>query len=103
MDRGNKKIAEAKFSDNRKKILKAEKIISELRGYKFTWNEGQNSYKGNDYGFLGNELKNNEHLKDLVIHQDNTHFVRYESIVTILVEAVKVLQEKVKNLEENQK
>jgi hypothetical protein len=103
MDKGNKKLAEAKFSDNRKKIIKAEKIISELSGYKFRWNEGQNSYIGTDYGFLGNELKNNEYLKDLVIEKEGIHYIRYESIVTILAESVKILQEKVKILEQNKK
>ena len=74
--------------------------ISKIGGYSFVWNgEKQNIYKGKDYGVIAQEIE--EILPELVDTRENGYkAVKYDKLVSLLIEGIKELSEEVKELKE---
>ena len=74
--------------------------INQIGGYSFIWNsEKQNIYKGKDYGVIAQEIE--EILPELVDTRENGYkAVKYDKLVSLLIEGIKELSEEVKELKE---
>ena len=74
--------------------------ISQIGGYSFVWNtEKQHIYKGKDYGVIAQEIE--EILPELVDTRENGYkAVKYDRLVSLLIEGIKELSEEVKELKE---
>ena len=74
--------------------------ISQIGGYSFIWNtEKQHIYKGKDYGVIAQEIE--EVLPELVDTRENGYkAVKYDRLVSLLIEGIKELSEEVKELKE---
>jgi hypothetical protein len=74
--------------------------ISQIGGYSFIWNtEKQHIYKGKDYGVIAQEIE--EILPELVDTRENGYkAVKYDRLVSLLIEGIKELSEEVKELKE---
>jgi len=71
--------------------------INKIGGYSFVWNEKQNIYKGKDYGVIAQEIE--EILPELVETRENGYkAVKYDRIVSLLIEGVKELSKEVNEL-----
>lgn len=98
MNTNDFKIADARFKDNRKPIKKVLELLEEIDGYQFIWNSGQNTFKGNDFGFLGQDLE--KILPDIVKKDnDGIYHIKYTSLVAILWEQNKQLLKRIEELE----
>jgi hypothetical protein len=74
--------------------------INQIGGYSFIWNtEKQDIYKGKDYGVIAQEIE--EILPELVDTRENGYkAVKYDKLVSLLIEGIKELSEEVKELKE---
>ena len=74
--------------------------INSIGGYSFLWNnEKQNIYKGKDYGVIAQEIENI--LPELVDNRkDGYKAVKYDRLVSLLIEGIKELSSEVKELKE---
>jgi len=74
--------------------------INSIGGYSFVWNsEKQNIYKGKDYGVIAQEIE--EVLPELVTTRENGYkAVKYDKIISLLIEGIKELSTEVKELKE---
>jgi hypothetical protein len=75
--------------------------INKISGNSFVWNEEkQNIYKGKDYGVIAQEIE--EILPELVqTREDGYKAVKYDKIVSLLIEGIKELSKEVTQLKEN--
>jgi hypothetical protein len=74
--------------------------INQIGGYSFVWNEEvQDTYRGKDYGVIAQEIE--QILPELVENRDNGYkAVKYDKLVSILIEGIKELSTKVEELNE---
>jgi hypothetical protein len=74
--------------------------INQIGGYSFVWNtQKQDIYKGKDYGVLAQEIE--EILPELVDTRENGYkAVKYDKLVSLLIEGIKELSSEVKELKE---
>ena len=73
--------------------------INSIGGYSFVWNEKSNIYKGKDYGVIAQEIENI--LPELVETRENGYkAVKYDRIVSLLIEGIKELSKEVSELKE---
>jgi hypothetical protein len=74
--------------------------INQIGGYSFVWNsEKQNIYKGKDYGVIAQEIE--EILPELVDTRENGYkAVKYDKLVSLLIEGIKELSSEIKELKE---
>ena len=73
--------------------------INSIGGYSFVWNENQHIYKGKDYGVIAQEIENI--LPELVETRDNGYkAVKYDRLVSLLIEGIKDLSKEVQDLKE---
>jgi hypothetical protein len=74
--------------------------INQIGGYSFVWNtQKQDIYKGKDYGVIAQEIE--EILPELVDTRENGYkAVKYDRLVSLLIEGIKELSEEVKELKE---
>lgn len=73
--------------------------INQIGGYSFVWNEKQDIYKGKDYGVIAQEIENI--LPELVETRENGYkAVKYDRIVSLLIEGVKELSKEVSELKQ---
>ena len=74
--------------------------INSIGGYSFVWNnKKQNIYKGKDYGVIAQEIE--QILPELVDTRDNGYkSVKYDKLVSLLIEGIKELSSEVKELKE---
>jgi hypothetical protein len=71
--------------------------INKIGGYSFTWNSNQDTYSGNDYGVVAQEIE--EILPEIVTTRDSGYkAVKYEKLVPLLIEAIKELSKEVEIL-----
>ena len=72
--------------------------INSIGGYSFVWNnEKQNIYNGKDYGVIAQEIE--EILPELVQNRDNGYkAVKYDKLVSLLIEGIKELSKEVQEL-----
>ena len=75
--------------------------INKISGNSFIWNEEkQNIYKGKDYGVIAQEIE--KVLPELVQTRENGYkAVKYDKIVSLLIEGIKELSKEVTELKNN--
>jgi hypothetical protein len=91
--------SDKRLKDNIQPIQNALNKVNELGGYTFDWNEElQKARKGHDIGVIAQEVQSV--LPEVVVERDNGYLgVDYQKLVPVLIEAIKELSAKVKELE----
>jgi hypothetical protein len=91
--------SDKRLKDNIQPIQNALDKVNELGGYTFDWNEKlQKARKGHDIGVIAQEVQSV--LPEVVVERDNGYLgVDYQKLVPVLIEAIKELSAKVKELE----
>jgi hypothetical protein len=91
--------SDERLKENIKQIENGLEKINKISGYEFDWNEDlQKARKGHDVGILAHEIE--EILPEAVTRRDNGYLaVDYEKIIPLLIQSVKELSAKVKELE----
>jgi cytoskeletal protein CcmA (bactofilin family) len=91
--------SDKRLKDNIQPIQNALDKINDLGGYTFDWNEElQKARKGHDVGVIAQEVQSV--LPEVVVERDNGYLgVDYQKLVPVLIEAIKELSAKVKELE----
>jgi hypothetical protein len=91
--------SDERLKNNIKPIQNGLEKINKISGYEFDWNEDlQKARKGHDVGILAHEIE--EILPEAVTRRDNGYLaVDYEKIIPLLIQSVKELSAKVKELE----
>ena len=76
--------------------------VKQIRGVEFDWNDKQNVHEGHDIGVIAQDVEQvaPELVKD---REDGYKAVDYPKLTALLIEAVKELELKVKELEDKQK
>jgi hypothetical protein len=92
--------SDERLKDNITYIHKPIDKINKIGGYKFTWNDKQDTYLGKDVGVLAQEI---EAIMPEVVTTRATGYkaVKYEKIVPLLIEGIKELDKKIKDIEKN--
>jgi hypothetical protein len=84
--------SDQRLKSNVKKIENALEKVEKISGVSFDWNE-KSGKTGSDYGVLAQEIE--KVLPELVVTRDTGYkAVRYEKLVSLLIEAVKELNKK---------
>jgi hypothetical protein len=91
--------SDRRLKNNIQPIENALDKVNELGGYTFDWNEElQKARKGHDIGVVAQEVQSV--LPEVVIERDNGYLaIDYERLVPVLIEAIKELSAKIKDLE----
>ena len=91
--------SDKRLKNNIEPIQNALDKVNELGGYTFDWNEElQKARKGHDIGVIAQEVQSV--LPEVVVERDNGYLgVDYQKLVPVLIEAIKELSAKVKDLE----
>jgi len=91
--------SDARLKDNVTVIDSALNKVKQIRGVEFDWNDKQDTYKGHDIGVIAQDVEQvaPELVKD---REDGYKAVDYPKLTALLIEAVKELELKVKELEE---
>lgn len=90
--------SDKEFKDNITPIENALEKVEALGGYEFDWNDNQEVYSGHDIGVIAQEVE--AVLPELVNTRDNGYkAVKYEKLTAVLIQAVKELSARVKELE----
>ena len=92
--------SDERLKDNITHIHKPIDKINKIGGYKFTWNNKQDTYLGKDVGVLAQEI---EAIMPEVVTTRATGYkaVKYEKIVPLLIEGIKELNKKIEDIEKN--
>ena len=90
--------SDERLKDNITHIHNPLSKIDKIGGYKFTWNNKQDTYLGKDVGVLAQEI---EAVLPEVVTTRATGYkaVKYEKIVPLLIEGIKELSKKVEDIE----
>ena len=89
--------SDKRLKDNIKPIENPIEKIKQIGGYSFDWNDKQNIYRGADFGVIAQEIE--EVLPSLVQTRENGYKgVKYDKIVSLLIEAVKDQQNQIDEL-----
>ena len=90
--------SDIELKNNIKPIENPLEKINQISGNSFVWNEEkQNIYKGKDYGVIAQEIE--EILPELVqTRQDGYKAVKYDKLVSLLIEGIKHLNNEVNEL-----
>jgi hypothetical protein len=84
--------SDERLKNNIRKIENALEKVEKISGVSFDWNE-KSGKTGSDYGVLAQEIE--KVLPELVVTRDTGYkAVRYEKLVSLLIEAVKELNKK---------
>jgi hypothetical protein len=90
--------SDERLKDNIEPITDALDKVEKIRGVSFNWNDKQNTYEGHDIGVIAQEIE--AVLPELVQTRDNGYkAVKYEKLTAVLIQAVKELSARVKELE----
>ena len=90
--------SDERLKDNVAEISNALDRVEKLRGVSFDWNDKQSVYSGHDIGVIAQDVE--EVLHELVENRDNGYkAVKYDKLTAVLIQAVKELSAKVKELE----
>jgi len=90
--------SDKRLKDDIKPIENALAKIDSIGGYTFDWNDNQSTYEGSDIGVIAQEIE--AIAPELVIDRETGYkAVKYEKLVAILIEGIKELSAKVKELE----
>lgn len=89
--------SDRRLKDNITSIKNPLEKINKIGGYSFTWNSNQDTYSGNDYGVVAQEIE--EIFPELVRNRDNGYkAVKYEKLIPLLIESIKELNKEVELL-----
>ncbi len=89
--------SDKRLKDNIKPIEDPIGKIKQIGGYSFDWNNKQNTYEGTVFGVIAQEIE--EVLPSLVqTREDGYKGVKYDKIVSLLIEAVKDQQKQIDEL-----
>ena len=90
--------SDERLKDNITHIHNPLSKIDKIGGYKFTWNNKQDTYLGKDVGVLAQEI---EAVLPEVVTTRATGYkaVKYEKIVPLLIEGIKELSKKIEDIE----
>ena len=89
--------SDKRLKDNIKPIEDPIGKIKQIGGYSFDWNDKQNIYQGNDFGVIAQEIE--KVLPSLVKdREDGYKGVKYDKIVSLLIEAIKDQQTQIDDL-----
>jgi len=93
--------SDIRLKENITPIPNALEKVNQISGNTYDWKDGYDeihSHKGNDVGVIAQEIENV--LPQIVTNRDNGYkAVQYEKIIPLLIEAIKELSAKVKELE----
>jgi hypothetical protein len=93
--------SDIRLKENITPIANALEKVNQISGNTYDWKEGYNSvhsHTGNDVGVIAQEIE--QILPQIVTNRDNGYkAVQYEKIIPLLIEAIKELSAKVKELE----
>jgi hypothetical protein len=90
--------SDERLKDNISNIPNALEKVESLRGVEFDWNDNQEVYEGHDIGVIAQDVE--KVLPEIVENRDNGYkAVKYEKLTAVLIEAVKELSARVKELE----
>jgi len=90
--------SDERLKDNIEEIPNALDKVESIRGVHFDWNDKQEVYEGHDIGVIAQEVE--KVLPEIVEDRDNGYkAVKYEKLTAVLIQAVKELSAKVKELE----
>jgi len=93
--------SDIRLKENIQPIENALEKVNQISGNTYDWKEGYeeiHSHKGNDIGVIAQEIE--EILPQIVTNRDNGFkAVQYEKIIPLLIEAIKELSAKIKDLE----
>jgi hypothetical protein len=90
--------SDERLKDNISEIPNALEKVESLRGVEFDWNDNQEVYGGHDIGVIAQDVE--AVLPEIVETRDNGYkAVKYEKLTAVLIQAVKELSAKVKELE----
>jgi len=90
--------SDERLKDNISEIPNALDKVEALKGVEFDWNNNQEVYEGHDIGVIAQDVE--AVLPELVETRDNGYkAVKYEKLTAVLIQAVKELSAKVKELE----
>jgi hypothetical protein len=93
--------SDRRFKDNIKPIENALDKINQIGGYEFDWKEEnkiEHGYEGHDLGVIAQEIE--AIAPELVQTRENGYkAVKYDKLVSVLIQAVKELSAKVSELE----
>ena len=89
-----------RLKDNVKQIENAMDKVSQIRGVEFEWNDKQVVHEGQDIGVIAQEVE--KVAPEIVATRDNGYkAVNYQKLTALLIEAVKELQEEIKELKKD--
>ena len=89
--------SDKRLKDNIKPIENPIDKIKQIGGYSFDWNDKQDIYKGSDFGVIAQEIE--KVLPSLVQdREDGYKGVKYDKIVSLLIEAIKDQQKQIDEL-----
>ena len=93
--------SDIRLKENIQPIQNALQKVESISGNTYDWKEGYDeihSHKGNDVGVIAQEIE--EILPQIVTNRDNGYkAVQYEKIIPLLIEAIKELSVKIRELE----
>jgi hypothetical protein len=90
-------LSDRQLKENITSIEDAADIVSNLTGVRFTWKDSKQA----SYGFIAQDVE--QTIPELVSDINNNKTVNYDGIIAFLVEAVKELSERVKELENQER
>lgn len=91
--------SDIKLKTDLKKMENALEVVNNLNGYMFKWNTEDYKKDSLDLGVIAQEVE--KELPFLVSENGNGNLaVKYQSLIPLLIEAVKDLSKKVKDLED---
>jgi hypothetical protein len=94
--------SDQRLKDNLVYIENSLEKINKLGGYSFTWNNNQETYTGNDYGVVAQEVE--ALFPEMVTTRDNGYkAVKYDRLIPVMIEAIKELSKEVKELKGGKK
>jgi hypothetical protein len=87
--------SDERLKDNKTTIANALEKINNISGIAFDWNE-KSEKTGSDYGVIAQEIE--KILPNAVVTRDNGYkAVKYDSLIPLLIEAIKELNAKIGN------
>jgi hypothetical protein len=89
-------LSDIRHKENIKPIENATETVKSLDGVEFDWKNGN----GHSYGFIAQEVE--KILPDLVTETNDSKHVNYLGVISILVEAIKEQDARIKALENKQ-
>jgi len=90
--------SDERLKDNIVEIEDALDKVESIKGVKFDWNDKQEIHEGHDVGVIAQDIE--KVLPEIVETRDNGYkAVKYEKLTALLIQAVKELSAKVKELE----